>query len=127
MVAMREASQIFADARSLHSSALERFEAGDIRDAAEKAWCATLRSTHALILARTGDVPEKSPATSKALRALARQDQRVRSLINRYYARMGSLHGECFYLGLCDPVDDIEERIRDTANYIQDAEALAGV
>ena len=35
------------------------------------------------------------------------------------------LHGECFYLGLCDPVSITERRIRETADYIDDAEALA--
>ena len=35
--------RIFADARQVHAEALERLEQGDIRDAAEKAWCATLR------------------------------------------------------------------------------------
>ena len=31
--------EIFADARSMQAAAVERLEAGDIRDAAEKAWC----------------------------------------------------------------------------------------
>ena len=48
---------IFADARRMHSSALNRMVAGDIRDAAEKAWCATFRATEALVLARTGQLP----------------------------------------------------------------------
>ena len=41
---------LLADAREVHSQALERLAAGDIRDAAEKAWCATKRATDALIL-----------------------------------------------------------------------------
>ena len=45
---------IFADARQLHDQAIERLEQGDIRDAAEKAWCAAKRATDALILALTG-------------------------------------------------------------------------
>ena len=44
---------IFADVRQVHAQALERLEQGDVRDAAEKAWCATKRATDALILART--------------------------------------------------------------------------
>ena len=46
------------------------FEAGDVRDAAEKAWCATKRATDALILARTGREPETSRETSQELRNL---------------------------------------------------------
>ena len=37
MVATDRVNEIFADARALHQSALERLDAGDIRDAAEKA------------------------------------------------------------------------------------------
>ena len=51
------ARNIFTDAQAVHAQALERLEAGDIRDAAEKAWCATKRATDALILARTGEEP----------------------------------------------------------------------
>ena len=45
--------------------------------------------------------------------------------MTRYYTRMGQLHGSCFYLGFCDPVDDTEGRLPETADYINDAEALA--
>lgn len=37
-------SAIFADARAVHADALRLLEAGDIRDAAGKAWCATKRA-----------------------------------------------------------------------------------
>ena len=40
--------EIFTDARSMQAAAVERLEAGDIRDAAEKAWCAAKRATDAL-------------------------------------------------------------------------------
>ena len=50
-----QVDEIFADARRMQTQAVERLEAGDLRDAAEKAWCATKRATDALILARTGD------------------------------------------------------------------------
>ena len=63
--------------------------------------------------------------TTRGLQRLAAQDNRVRRLMPRYYTRMGQLHGSCFYLGFCDPVDDTERRIRETADYINDAEALA--
>ena len=48
MVATSRVQEIFDDARLMHSEALERLAAGDIRDAAEKAWCATKRATDAL-------------------------------------------------------------------------------
>ena len=120
-----DVSKIFADARGIHASALEQLGEGDIRDAAEKAWCATKRATDALILARTGQEPQKSPDTSKKLDSLAESDQRVRTLIDRYYTRQSSLHGDCFYLGLCDPIKTTKRRIRETDQYIRDAEELA--
>ena len=124
MTIAADVSRIFADAREVYASALERLEQGDIRDAAEKAWCATKRATDALILARTGEEPEKSPVTSRELRVLAAKDRRVDGLVSRYYTRMGILHGDCFYLGMCEPVEETQRRIRETLLYIQDAEAL---
>ena len=117
---------IFADARAVHADALRMLEAGDIRDAAEKAWCATKRATDALIIARTGEAPQFSSDTSRGLLMLAEEDGAVSPLIGRYYSRQGHLHGECFYHGICEPAAEVERRIRETADYINDAERLAG-
>ena len=116
---------VFADAHTLYDDALEMLDLGKIRNAAEKAWGATKRATDALILERTGDLPERTPETSTQLRTLAERDPAVRNLVGRYYSRQGILHGDCFYLGLCEPLDDVERRIRETARYIADAERLA--
>ena len=35
-------------------------------------------------------------------------------LVRRYYTRQAHLHGDCFYAGLCDPIDETERRIRET-------------
>ena len=118
--------EIMADAHTLQQEAVRLLEQGDVRDAAEKAWCATLRATNALILARTGDEPLRTPATGRMLDDLATEDARVRSLVGRYYSRQTSLHGDCFYLGL-PPTAHTERRIRQTAVYIRDAERLAGL
>ena len=64
---------IFDDARRMHSAALARMADDDIRDAAEKAWCATLRATEALVLARTGQPSPRSPDVTRALRTIARR------------------------------------------------------
>ena len=117
---------IFADARAIHAAALERLAHGDVRDAAEKAWCATKRATDALILARTGQDPERTPLTSRLLDELAGRDARVKVLVGRYHSRQSRLHGDCFYIGLCDE-PDTERRIRETILYIQDAERLTGI
>ena len=125
MVITSRVVEIFADARGMHAAALERLAADDIRDASDKAWCATKRACDALILACTGEEPETSPETTRGMQRLAGEDSRVNRLMPRYYTRMGHLHGACFYLGFCDPLDETERRIRETADLINEIEALA--
>ena len=120
-----DATPIFADARLMHTAALHRMAAGDIRDAADKAWCAAKRATDALVLAHTGKLPPKSPDTTRSLLRLAQDHPEMRGLRDRYTARRDILHGDCFYTGLCEPVDAIEELIRETEDFIQEAETLA--
>ena len=120
-----DAASVFADARRMHSAALQRMAAGDVRDAADKAWCAAKRATDALILARTGQLPPKSPDTTRALLRLAQDHPQLRSLRARYTERRDILHGDCFYTGLCEPMDAIENIISETADFIRDAEAFA--
>ena len=123
-VSHTEARTIFEDARRMHAAALERLEAGDIRDAAEKAWCATKRATDALILARTGTEPRTSGQTRKGIGALEHQDSRCQPLRQLYGLLQTFLHGGCFYDGDCDG-PTIGEDIRAAAQYIRHAEALA--
>ena len=124
MVATGRVKEIFDDTVAQHQAALERLAAGDIRDAADKAWCATKRATDALILARFGEEPGTTAMTSDGLDDLAQQDTRVKTLVGRYYSRIHQLHGQCFYNGRCDS-PNTERRIRETADYIRDAESLA--
>ena len=119
---------ILQDAREIQASAVACLDQRDIRDAAEKAWRATKRATEALVLARTGKKPEGTPETGAAIRLLESMDEAVREghLVDRYYTRWGQLHRECGHSGLCDPREDTERRVRDTAGYIEDAARLAG-
>ncbi len=119
-------SAVFADARFLYDDALEMLAQDKIRNAAEKAWGATKRATDALILARTGELPATTAITSRELLRLANQWDNGDSMVGRYYTRIGHLHGSCFYNGMCEPLDETERRIRETLDYIQDAEELAG-
>ena len=117
---------IFRDAENLHQEAMEELREGKLRDAAEKAWGATIRATNALILARTGEEPERTPQTTNKLHQLAVISEEIdRELIGRYHTRADFLHGHCFYLGFCQPTQDVERRIKETAKYIEDARALA--
>ena len=123
-VRVGRAAALFTDARTLHAAALDRLSAGDIRDAAEKAWCATKRAADGLVTARTGTEPAKSPITTRELRRLARADRSVGPLTDHYHTARDVLHGDCFYLGLCEPAD-IELLINETGDYIIATERLA--
>ena len=122
MVATDRVKAIFDDARAMHGSALERLAAGDIHDAAGKAWCATKQATDALILSRTGEKPATTAHTSEGLDALVWRDNRVKSLVGRYYSRLSQLYDSCFCVGVCNP--ETERRIKETADHIRDAEQL---
>jgi uncharacterized protein (UPF0332 family) len=128
MTRNHRAEEIFADAESLYREAIEELDRGKVRDAAEKAWGATVRATNALILARTGREMEGARGTTKELDRLAGDDKEIdERIIGRYFIRESSLHGHCFYMGICEPRDRVERRIRETKEYIEDAKNLAKV
>ena len=119
-------SFLFAEARALYDDALEMLEQGKLRNAGEKAWYATKRATDALILARTGEEPRSSGQTMRGIRQLRHQDPSLENLRMRYATRQSFLHGACFYDGIIEPEDDLIADIRETIDYIRDAEEMAG-
>ena len=119
------ANDIFSDSEKVYAQALERLEYGDIRDAAEKAWCAAKRATDALILSRTGEEPRSSGKTLQELRKLRRTDSVFLALENRYSICASVLHGACFYDGNCEPEDILIQDIQAVRQYIQEARDLA--
>ena len=117
---------IFRDAEKLYGDAINELERGRIRDAAEKAWGAAVRATDALILARTGEKPVRTDLTTRRLHELALEDPEVdEKLVGRYHTRQDFLHGACFYMGVCEPIDSVIRRIRETEDYMRDARDLA--
>ena len=117
---------LFADARELYQDALEMLEQGRLRNAADKAWCATKRATDALILARTGEEPRTSGQTMRMIRQLRGQDPTLEPMRQRYGYLQSFLHGACFYDGVLEPEDDIIRDVRETIGYIEEAERTAG-
>ena len=63
--------------------------------------------------------------TTRRLHELRSKDPRVEVLIGRYHTRADFLHGLCFYLGVCEPVEEVRRRIVETKQYIEDAKRLA--
>lgn len=127
MTLIQTPQEIFADARAVHASALKMLESGDIRDAAEKAWCATKRATEALLLSINDEIPPTTVRVSSGLRGLSRESEAARSLQGRFGETARFLHHDCFYNGHCEPLDSTERLIRETAQFIEDAEALANL
>ena len=125
MLEIQQVDLIFADARELYDDALEMLDQGRLRNAVEKAWCATKRATDALILARTGEEPRTSGQTMRMLRRLRRQDPSLEPLRLSYGQRQSFLQGACFYDGVLEPAEDIIADVRETVQYIRDAETMA--
>ena len=125
MVVSDRVRELFSDSRTLYDDALEMLAQDRIRNAAEKAWGATKRATDALALARTGEEPPTTAMTTEALLTLAGRDNHFEPLVGRYFTRISYLHGSCFYDGMCNP--ETERRIRETIDYIRDAENLAAI
>ena len=116
---------LFADARELYDEALEQLAQGKLRNSAEKAWGATKRATDGLLLARTGREPRSAGQTIRGLRSF-RSDPEIGRLEGPYNTRANVLHGMCFYDGNCEPAEALIQDIRETLDYIQEAERLAG-
>ena len=125
MLETKQVDLLFEDARTLYDDALEMLDQGRLRNAAEKAWCATKRATDALILARTGTEPRTSGRTAHMLQQLRRQDPSLEQLRLQYGARQYFLHGRCFYDGILEPAEDIIADVRETIEYIRNAETMA--
>lgn len=113
------------DARELYDDAMEMLALGKLRNAADKAWCATKRATDALILARTGEEPRTSGQTMGMIRQLRRQDASLEPLRKSYATRQSFLHGACFYDGILEPEEDIIADVQETVDFIRDAEEMA--
>ena len=120
------ARDLISDARAIHREALAQLEAGDWRDAAEKAWCATRNATKAVALEIYGVDNPRSTNIDAGIRALARERGGEWIQARKDYSDVVyHLHIEAFYGAVYH--DDIPDLIRGVANYIALIEELADV
>ena len=106
-----------SDARAMHDEAMARLEAGDWRDAAEKAWCATRNATQAAVLEIYGLDSPRSTNIDAGIRALARERGGQWVQMRKDYSDVVfHLHIEAFYGGVYH--DDIPELVRSVSDYI---------
>ena len=118
-------SELFADAQSLYDDALDMLDQGKIRNAAEKAWGATKRSTDAMVLARTGQEPQSAGQAQRALLRMSSEGPVFERFQGQYNTRSLLLHINCLYDGNCEPEEEMTALIRATEAYIQEARNLA--
>ena len=112
----------FEDAWEQYRSAIDRLEAGDVRDACGKAWNATRAAAEAAVLAHNGDTATTAQI-STGFRRLSRANG-FTDLPARYSERAQFLHIDgCYYGAVFD--DHILELIRETEDLIRQAEQLA--
>ena len=113
---------LLEDAWGQYRSALERLNAGDVRDACGKAWNATRAASEAAVLAHSGNTATTINISS-GLRSLARQ-YGLPNLSAGYAQRAQYLHNDACYYGACDN-DDIPDLIYGTEEFIRAAQELA--
>ena len=118
-------SELFLDAQSLYGDALDMLAQDKLRNAAEKAWGATKRSTDAMVLARTGNEPQSAGQARRALLRMRNDGPDFVAFHGEYSIRSELLHVNCFYDGNCEPEPEMTALIRATDSYIQDARGLA--
>lgn len=119
-----QAETLMRDAYAMQAAAMQRLEAGDWRDAAEKAWCATRNSTQALVLETLGEDNPRSAKIESGLRFLARVRGGPWVQLRKDYADVSKyLHARAFYDGIYD--EDIPDLVQGVADYIRMAEELA--
>lgn len=118
-------TELFSDALSLYDDALDMLDQGKLRNAAEKAWGATKRSTDAMVLARTGDEPQSVGQARSALLGLSRNGPEFEKFLGAYSTRSQLLLVNCVYDGNCEPEAEMTALIRATDSYIEEARTLA--
>ena len=126
MLATKRGQELLAEAWGFYEEALELLEQGDLRHAAGRAWDASEKATNALIVERTGREPQYMREISIEVAYLGQESQALAAFRSRFAGQAETLYGDCFIDNHCEPEDYHAEMIRNTAEYIQDAERLAG-
>ena len=119
-----EAEAQMQHARLMQSAALQRLEAEDWRDAAEKTWCAARNANKALVLEVDAEESQRSAKIEVAMRNIARRrGGEWVTLRARYSEIVHFLHAEVFYEGAY--TDDVPKLVREGTDFIDLAERLA--
>ena len=116
---------LLRDAYAMQAEGVRLMDAGDWRDAAGKGWLGVRNATAALILTATGVDNATSRTINSGLRKLAQERGGEYAELRDLWGKFAHyLHSEAFYDGVY--TDDLPDLVRDVADYIRRAEALAG-
>ena len=119
-------NELFQTAHHHHAQALELLDQGHLREAAAQAWAAALTATNALLLARTGQVPEDLRAANVLMQQFARDNPSRRPLLTHYnLLRDFLLHQDGLYDFSSILAGGIAVDIRDAGAYLREVEKLA--
>lgn len=117
--------ELFTDAWQQYESAEERLTAGDVRDACGKAWNATRSAARGAGRAHGAQV-NTSSQISGWIRNIGVERPEFRQMAREFGYRARYLHQEVCYDGRIDR-NDIPVMIHETADFIRQAENLAGL
>lgn len=131
---LKTATEFLDEARKFLAAAIMELERGvkegrdeTIRDAAEKAWNATVQATTALLLAKGFNEETVKTYRQKrlTLEELSTKDDQIKRLAlgDKFMAREYTLHIRCFYDGEYT-VNTIKEELEKAKQYIDDIAKL---
>ena len=126
---------MFAEAHALYGEALELLNKADeywdrdlLRMSAKKTWAAALQATNAFVLARTGVEPDPADGddTNKHLLTLYKEIPDWETFTGRFAIIGSDIYEAAVVERNVEPVDLLVHDLRETAEYIQECERLAG-
>ena len=120
-----EAEALMHDARAMQAEGVRLMDAGDWRNGSEQGWLAVCHATEALVREVTGVENSTDKHSSQGLSNLAMERGGEYLKLRDLWAKYAHYLLYCaVYDGIYD--DDLHGFVRDVADYIRRAEALAG-
>ena len=126
MTVTTEVKGLFEEARILAGAAMTLMLTGDLREATLKASDATDSAAYALITARSVEAPRTGGGIGYGLRIICEREPNVASFSAEYTHRVGVLFVQCNMNNDFDPIEEVIQLVRETDQFIGDAERLAG-
>lgn len=117
---LKDSYQFYREATKEPEDGIRERNTVKLRDAAEKAWNATVQAANAMALRYVGLIPRSHYERRSALWEVEKRVPELARLgiYDRYAARSRLLHGEIFYEGVLDP-DILKVEIEKVSEFIE--------